>query len=317
MEFSRKIEIMEKSISIVIPVFNEEDILPFLFERLEKVCKNISIITEIIWIDDGSLDNSANLIKELIGISKNHKMVRFSRNFGHQAAVTAGLVEAKGDAVVVIDADLQDPPELIEQMIKMWKKGADVVYGVRRTRDGSVLLRLAYFIFYRLLNFFSEIEIPLDSGDFALMDRKVINSINALPETLRFVRGIRAWVGFKQEALGHDRPARYSGKSKYSFRALYRLAVEGIASFSLLPLKISQLGAFCLGTLGIVFVIIVVILKISSPSSIPDWMFLTIVTLFIGSFQLLCIYLLGAYIGRTFIEVKRRPPYIIMERIEK
>jgi dolichol-phosphate mannosyltransferase len=310
------------TLDIVIPVYNEEAVLPLLATRLEKVfsTENQSKYglkwVRLLFIDDGSVDHS---IERLMQIELRHckaRVVRFSRNFGHQAAVSCGLASSEADLVAVIDADLQDPPDLILQMIALWREGHEVVYGIRRHREGNPLKNLAYWLFYRIYKFLSPINVPENSGDFCLMGRCVVDAMKQLPERVLFIRALRAWVGFKQTGIEYDRPERKAGKSKYSLRRLYELATDGIVALSLRPLQLAQLVSVlymivscCIGA---------IILFRLSAGLIVDfvlWLVLLII-LFSNSVVLLCLYILGAYVGRSYLETKERPAYIVCERLQ-
>jgi polyisoprenyl-phosphate glycosyltransferase len=311
------------TLDVVVPLYNEEDVIGALVDRLssafapEKLAAHGVRSVRVLAIDDGSTDKSAAMLAERIRAGFPAMLVRLSRNFGHQNAVCAGLDLAEADLVAIMDADLQDPPELVLDMVDRWRQGADVVFGRRRRRMGNPLKRLGYWGFYRMVGFLSEIRLPLDTGDFCLVDRPVIEAMRSLPEHLRFVRGLRAWVGFRQEALDFDRPERQAGAPKYTWSRLYKLATDGIASMSTRPLQVAQLGTFFFGLLTIAFLALLLWGYLASPSSIPTPFLVAYVLLASGfcivSFSL---YILGAYIGRTFLEVKGRPPYIVMELVE-
>ena len=314
------------SLDVIIPVYNEEDVLDSLFERLEAVFspsnKKEYRITSVryIMVDDGSKDRSAEIIKKHMAKRIPAVLYRFSRNFGHQNAVSAGLQHTNADVVAIIDADLQDPPEAILEMLAKWREGYDVVYGERRKRKENFIKVGSYWLFYRLLAFLSEINIPLDSGDFSLMDRRVIQAMRDLPEKLRFPRVLRAWVGFRQTGLSYERSQRAAGATKYSFSKLYRLATDGVASASIRPLRMAQL-------FSIFYLILVSALALLSfsklwshqgISEIGLWFLFSYLLISLGSFvQTFCIYILSSYVGRTYLEVKGRPPYVILEVIDK
>ncbi len=303
-------------ISIVIPIYNEEETISALCSRLNEVFNKVDEEFEVIFVDDGSKDTSLMLINDIHNKNNRYKALSFSRNFGHQAAVTAGLMYAKGDAVIIIDGDLQDPPEIIPQFIDKWRGGYQVVYGVRRKRKELILKRFAYFIFYRILRYIADINIPLDSGDFCLMDSKVVKLLNSLPERGRFVRGLRSWVGFKQVGLEFDRDQRFVGKSKYSFWKLLKLAFDGIFSFSEIPLKMVMLAGFIISGMSFVFVLYVVFnfflgIQMYLINKNPGWASLIVSITFLGGIQLIAIGILGEYLARVFEEVKRRPHFII------
>ena len=310
-------------LDIVIPVFNEEDIIDHLMERLQEIfsgpaCGELGLAgVNYILVDDGSADRSPALINAWIRKGAPITLLRLSRNFGHQAAVSAGLSESRGDVTVIMDADLQDPPELVPQMLGLWRAGNDVVYGRRSNRKESFFKVGSYWLFYRLLNFLSNDQVPLDSGDFCLMDARVVQAVNNLPEVLRFPRGLRAWVGFKQIGLVYDRPGREYGSTKYSFKKLYALATDGITAMSIRPLKVSQLFSFFMALISLIILCLLLWRFFFSPDSGIDLglMLLLFFILTTSTVQLLSIYILGAYVGRTYLEIKRRPTFIIDQKI--
>jgi glycosyltransferase involved in cell wall biosynthesis len=312
------------TLEIVIPIYNEADVIGLLLERLAEALAPQALAAHgvararLLFVDDGSTDETASILAARIAEGLDARLVRFTRNFGHQSAVCAGLDRADGDLVVVMDADLQDPPELLLPMVDRWRTGADVVFARRRKRRGNPMKRLGYWGFYRLVAFLSEIRLPLDTGDFGLMSRRVVLALRSLPERLRFPRGLRAWVGFRQEGIEYDRPERQAGTAKYAWSKLYRLATDGIASMSTRPLQAAQLGSFFFGVLTIAFLAMLVGSWIASPSSIPTPFLVTYVLIATGNAVLsFCLYILGAYVGRTYLEVKGRPPYMVMEVVER
>lgn len=314
------------SLDIVIPVYNEEEVLDLLFKKLETVFspsnleKHLIKSVNYLMIDDGSKDRSAEIICQYIEQGDPAVLYRLSRNYGHQNAVSAGLEYSTADVVAIIDADMQDPPEVILQMLARWREDYDVIYGVRRNRKENFLKVGSYRLFYRLISFLSEIDLPLDSGDFSLLDRKVVQAMRDLPEKLRFPRVLRAWVGFRQTGLSYERSARAAGTSKYSFSKLYRLATDGIASASIRPLKISQL-------FSVVYLIFIAALAVvfldkfwsyQGGSELALWALFGYMLIALGSFvQTFCVYILGAYVGRMYLEVKKRPCYFVMEVISE
>jgi glycosyltransferase involved in cell wall biosynthesis len=306
-------------ISIVVPCYNEEHALSALYLSLtDAFAARFDIRYEVIFVDDGSGDSTSQILEKLTSQDHRIVVVTLSRNFGHQAAITAGLSSARGQAVIVCDADLQDTPEAMLMMVDQWLEGADVVYGVRNRRKATVVKRVAYFAFYRLLRLLAESEIPLDSGDFGLMDRKVVDIINALPERNRFMRGLRAWVGYAQAPLACDRPARQFGASKYSFTRLLHLALDGIFDFSTKPLSlVFYLGvaSSLLSFAGFIFYLAYRLAGFTifgrSPADVPGFTSLVLAIFFLGGVQLLAIGILGEYVGRIYKEVKRRPNFII------
>lgn len=301
-------------ISVVVPLYNEEENLHELYSRLTASLVGAGPEYEIILVDDGACDGTPSLIDELADRDRRVVALHLSRNFGHQAAVSAGLDHTQGQVVVVIDGDLQDPPELIPAMLQRWRQGYEVVYAVRRRREESWPKRLGYFAFYRLLNAISDMDIPLDSGDFCLMDRKVVNVLVHLPERMRFIRGLRSFVGFRQVGLEYDRPARGAGTPKYTLRRLIALAVDGLISFSGRPLRLATyLG---LAAVGVATGLLVWIFHdaLAYGKSPAGWASSAVIVLFMGSVQLLSLGIIGEYIRLIFLEVKRRPTYILRDR---
>ncbi len=298
-------------LTVIIPMLNEEAVVSQTYHRLSEVLKDID--AEFVFIDDGSTDHTLSLLKELIGDHPRHKVVSFARNFGHQAAFSAGMQHAQGQAVVIIDGDLQDPPELIHEMLKKWKEGFDVVYAQRSRRRGEGLFKLLTAKwFYRILNSVTSVDIPVDTGDYRLMDRKVVEHLNQLPERSRFLRGLVCWVGFKKIGVNYERAPRAAGSSKYPLSKMLRLAVDGITSFSSLPLRMAfWMGFLSLG-LGILLIAYAIISKLIYPeSTLSGWTSLITVVVFFGAIQLITIGIVGEYIGRIYEEVKQRPLYIV------
>ncbi|OQK16714.1 glycosyltransferase [Methyloprofundus sedimenti] len=302
-------------LSLIIPCYNEELVILETIRKIKAFCTEcVDLETELIFVDDGSEDNTLAQLRAAAIKDRKIKVISFTRNFGHQVAVTAGIDAAKGDAVVLIDADLQDPPDVIHQMIEKWKAGYDVVYGTRSRRSGeSAFKRYSAQVFYRLLNKLSDVPIPLDTGDFRLMTRPVVESLKAMPERDRFVRGMVSWVGFKQIAVPYNRAKRFAGESKYPLRKMLRFATDGILSFSTKPLQISiGLGmlAACIALGGIIYAIG---MRLFTDTWVEGWTALMIAILFLGGVQLICVGILGEYIGRIYNEVKQRPLYIVKE----
>jgi len=302
-------------LSIIIPCYNEEQVIAETISRMTKFCSELSDLdAELIFIDDGSQDRTLSLLRNYAAQDSRIKVICFARNFGHQIAITAGIDAARGDAVVLIDADLQDPPEVIHQMIEKWRAGYDVVYGTRTARKGeSIFKRSSARGFYRLLNKLSDVPIPLDTGDFRLMTRPIVDSLKAMPERDRFVRGMVSWIGFKQIAIPYKRAERFAGQSKYPLRKMLRFAMDGILSFSTRPLQMSiGLGmlAACIAMGGIVYAIG---MRIFTDTWVEGWTALMIAILFLGGVQLICVGILGEYIGRIYNEVKQRPLYVVEE----
>lgn len=302
-------------LSLVIPCYNEEQVITETVSRLTDFCsERQDLAVELIFIDDGSSDQTLSLLRNYAAQDARIKVICFSRNFGHQIAVTAGMDAAQGDAVVLIDADLQDPPNVIHQMISKWHEGYDVIYGVRSKRPGeSIFKRSSARGFYRLLNKLSDTPIPLDTGDFRLMTRPIVDSLKAMPERDRFVRGMVSWVGFKQTAITYERAERRAGQSKYPLRKMLQFATDGILSFSTKPLQMSiALGmlAACIAMGGIFYAIG---MRIFTDIWVEGWTALMIAILFLGGVQLICVGILGEYIGRIYNEVKQRPLYVVEE----
>ncbi|MCX7087971.1 MAG: glycosyltransferase family 2 protein [Methylococcales bacterium] len=304
-------------LTLVIPCYNEEEVIAETIKRLNSFCAElVNLDVELIVVDDGSRDRTRELLKSYAAENANVRLICFARNFGHQIAVTAGIDAAGGDAVVLIDADLQDPPEVIHAMIAKWREGYDVVYATRTERPGESAFKIATARgFYRLLNKLSDVAIPLDTGDFRLMSRPVVDTLRAMPEHDRFVRGMVSWVGFKQIALPYKRAQRFAGVSKYPLRKMLRFAIDGILSFSTKPLQMSvALGMFCafFALLGIVYALY---LRVFTHIWVEGWTALMIAVLFLGGVQLICVGILGEYIGRIYNEVKNRPLYIVQEYV--
>ncbi|HEX9047178.1 MAG TPA: glycosyltransferase family 2 protein [Verrucomicrobiae bacterium] len=309
-----------KKISIIVPCFNEEEVLPELFERLGSVAATWSLEYEIICVDDGSRDRTWELLKARNQHDPRWRCLSFARNFGHQIAVSAGLFYATGDAIVVMDADLEDPPEEIARLLEKWREGFDVVYAIRQKRKSSWLKRLCYWGFYRLMARLTPFEVPLDSGDFCLMSRRVVDTLNAMPERNRFVRGLRAWTGFRQTGIPYERAARFAGAPKYGWHKLFRLATDGLFSFSTVPLRAATYLGLSVSALAFLGAVVTLVQKIfaeqlSKIGLAPTAGFPTIVIsiLFLGGVQLICLGILGEYIGRIYEEVKGRPLWIVRD----
>jgi dolichol-phosphate mannosyltransferase len=308
-------------ISVVIPVFNEQENLHKLVSRLEAASKDWGDSIEVIFVDDGSRDQTLPLLEQINHSHPNFKYVSLSRNFGHQTAVTAGLDHVSGDVVAIMDADLQDPPEVLPRFLEKWREGYEVVYAVRTQRKENFLKRGCYWLFYRTLKLFSSIDIPLDSGDFCVMDRRVVDLINSLPERNRFVRGLRSWVGFKQIGVPYERDARSAGEVKYTVRKLVRLALDGLISFTHRPLQLIGIVGFLLATLAFSGLGVYLFLSIfnipifgHSPRDVPGFTTLILTLLLLGGVQLLSLGIMGEYIARIFDEVKNRPIYVVKHR---
>ncbi len=300
--------------SVVIPIHNEEDNILELYNRLSKVLKNVCENYEIIFVNDASSDKSLEIIKNLSLKDSKVKFIDFSRNFGHQVSITAGMDYSSGEAVVIMDGDLQDPPELIPKLLEEWEKGFDVVYAVRRKREGETIFKkITASIFYRFFSKLANINMPLDTGDFRLIDRKVLESLKSIREKHRFMRGLVSWVGYNQTGVLYDREKRSAGKTKYPFFKMLKFSIDGITSFSLIPLRIATFLGFIISSIGFITGIYFIFLKLFTDKLIQGWMTLIDSILFLGGIQLIILGIIGEYIGRIYEEVKDRPLYIIRE----
>ena len=307
-----------KKISMVIPMYYEEDVAEECYNRMTEVLKKIANYEyEIIFINDGSKDKTLEILEGIAEKDKKVKVISFARNFGHQCAVTAGLKYVTGDAIVIIDADLQDPPELIPEMLKLWEDGNEVIYGKRKTRDGESIFKLfTAKMFYKTLNALSDVEIPKDTGDFRLVDRKVVDVINSLPEHNKFLRGLFSWVGFEQKAFEYERKERFAGKTKYPLKKMLKLASDGIIGFSTKPLKlVGGLGilSICISFIILIYAILSYAFKWNNLAA--GWTSLMITMTFLGGVILLSLWMIGEYISRIYDESKDRPQYIIKKKI--
>ena len=303
-------------LSVVLPVYDEAPGLPALAARLLPVLEKLTQgAWEVVFVDDGSRDASPEILAAMHRENSRVKVLHLSRNFGHQAALSAGLEAASGQAVVLMDSDLQDPPELIEQFVEKWRGGFDVVYAVRQTRKENVLKRAAYAIFYRTMRRLASIDVPLDAGDFCLLDRAVVDELVALPERQRFLRGLRAWVGFRQIGVPFDREARAAGQPKYTFRRLVRLALSGYVGFSTVPLRASAWLGFAAAFTGFALAVWAIATKILGIDSPRGWASTVAIVLFLGGVQLLVLGVMGEYLGRVYDEVRSRPTYIVRRRV--
>lgn len=307
-----------KKISVVIPMYYEEQVADECYQRMNKVLTNLKGYShEIIFVNDGSKDKTLEILEKIAQKDKNVKVISFARNFGHQCAVTAGLQYVTGDVVCIIDADLQDPPELIKDMLKKWEEGYEVIYGKRKTRKGESFFKLfTAKMFYKTLNFFSDVEIPKDTGDFRLVDRKVVDTINSMPEHNKFLRGLFSWVGYKQYAFEYERQERFAGETKYPLKKMLKLASDGIFSFSTKPLKIiGMLGivsifiSFCI----LVYALLAFIFKFQGLTA--GWTSIMVCITFFAGVQLTSLWVMAEYLGRMYDENKNRPQYIIAKTI--
>jgi polyisoprenyl-phosphate glycosyltransferase len=305
-------------ISVVIPCYNEQEVLLHCHSRLVQVFEGTDENEyEFIYVNDGSTDRTDEILRYLHQTFPQTRVVMLSRNFGHQAAVTAGLTAAAGQCVVIIDADLQDPPELISQMMDRWREGYEVVYGVRETRAGESPFKLrSAQLFYRLINKLSDVDIPLDTGDFRLLDRRAVNALLAMPERHRLLRGMSSWIGFRQYGLKYAREARFAGTTKYPFKKMINLALDGVFSFSTVPLRfVTFLGVItsAMAAAGILYSLIV---RIFTAHWVAGWATLILAVLFTGGVEMFCFGILGEYIGRIYTEIKQRPLFVVRESLE-
>ena len=306
-----------KKISVVIPMYYEEEVAQECYSKMTQVLLNIKDYDyEIICVNDGSKDKTLPILEKIAEEDKKVKVISFARNFGHQCAVTAGLKYVTGDAIVIIDADLQDPPELIPEMLKLWEEGNEVIYGKRKTREGESKFKLLTAkMFYNTLNALSDVDIPKDTGDFRLVDRKVVDVINSLPEHNKFLRGLFSWVGFEQKAFEYERKERFAGETKYPLKKMLKLASDGIISFSTKPLKlIGILGGVCIA-ISLILLIYIIVNAIGKFNYLSvSWPIITAITFFSGV-QLMTIWIISEYIGRIYDESKKRPQYIVDKKI--
>jgi dolichol-phosphate mannosyltransferase len=310
------------AVSVVIPCYNESAVLPLLRRRLTGALEALASAWEVVLVNDGSGDSTGEELAKLNREDARFKVVSLSRNFGHQAAISAGLHFASGDAVAVMDADLQDPPEILSGCLELLRAGHDVVYAVRRKRKENLLKRAAYQSFYRILGMVAEVRIPLDAGDFCMMNRRVVDVLKTLPERNVFMRGMRAWVGFRQIALEYERDARAAGETKYPFTKLCRLAADGLFSFSTAPLRLAIYAGFVVLLLSLTGAALVVIWRVGdfrfmghTAEELPGWASAVAAVLFLNGIQLMILGLIGEYIGRIYSEVKQRPRWVIRETL--
>jgi len=300
--------------SIVIPVYNEAEVLPSLYDRLTRVMEGLVEPYEIIFVNDGSQDDSTPLLRDFQAKDGRVKFLNFSRNFGHQIAITAGLDYSSGQAAVVMDADLQDPPEVIPRLIDQWRKGYDVVFAVRAKRQGEGLFKRATAaIFYRLFRRMTATEIPLDAGDFRLMSRRAVDTLQSIRERNRFIRGLAGWIGFRQTSVTFVRDVRQAGETKYPLKKMLRFALNGLLSFSLVPLQLASYLGFLISSIGFFYIAYAIGLKLFTDRVVLGWTSVMVAVLFLGGVQLISLGIIGEYIGRIYEEVKQRPLYIVDE----
>ncbi len=308
---------IKKKISIVIPCYNEEEVIMETYNQLTKIMKTVEeeYNYELIFINDGSTDKTMDILKPLTNNYYSVKIIDFSRNFGHQIAVTAGLDVADGEAVIIIDADLQDPPELIYDFLQKWKEGYQVVYGIRKEREGETWFKkITASLFYRVIKKITDVNIPLDTGDFRLISREVVDSLKLIKERHRFIRGLVSWVGFKQIGIEYHRDKRFAGETKYSISSMITFSLDAITSFSFVPLRIASFLGILSAFIGLLGIIIALYLKLATNYTLQGWTSLIIVVLFLGGMQLLILGVIGEYLGRVYDEIRKRPLYIIANK---
>lgn len=301
-------------ISVVIPLYNEEETLPTLLERLSAAAKDWGEY-EVILVNDGSKDRTWEILKEAPKQNPNFKVVNFSRNFGHQAAMSAGLERSRGAAVVMMDGDLQDPPELIKDMMAIWQDGTKIVYAVRQNRKEGWFKKFCYSMYYKLLRYMAEVEVPLDSGDFCLMDRQVVDALNALPERNKFFRGLRMWSGYSKKPFHYDRDARFAGETKYPFMRLVKFGLAGMVAMSNKPLKVATYLGVAIALTSFLAGIVLIILRLTVGIDLSGWTSLILSIYFMGGLQLLVLGVVGEYLGILYNEAKGRPLYLVNEEI--
>jgi glycosyltransferase involved in cell wall biosynthesis len=303
--------------SVAVPVYNEIESLPELYRRVREVMDGLDEPWELVLIDDGSTDGSTDLIRSLADDDKRLRPVIFARNFGHQIAVTAGLDYSRGEAVVVMDADLQDPPEVIPDLIAKWREGYEVVHAVREEREGETLFKkTTAALFYRLINRITDVDIPLDTGDFRLLDRAVVDTLNKMRERHRFPRGMAAWIGFRQVGVPYRRAARFAGETKYPFRKMLRLALNAITGFSYFPLQLATYFGFVCTGISLIAIPVVIALRLAGSQAFLGQATTLIAVLFLGGVQLISLGILGEYVGRLYDEAKGRPLYVVRDAPE-
>jgi glycosyltransferase involved in cell wall biosynthesis len=300
--------------SFVIPIYNEEETLPELARRVTRVLDGLDGESEVIVVDDGSTDRSHDLLVDLNRRDERFKVLRFTRNFGHQMAITAGLDHVAGEAVVIMDGDLQDPPELVPELIARWREGYEIVYAIRQDRSAEPFLRrTAITLYYRILHRLADVEIPPDAGDFRLVDRRALEEFRRMRESNRYVRGIFAWIGFRQSGVPYRRDARFAGKTKYPLAKLVKFATDGIVGFSDLPLRAAMMLGFVVSVTSFVFGLVTIGLRIAHIGVVPGWASIVVVVSFLGGVQLIVAGTIGLYVGRVYEEVKGRPLYILRD----
>jgi dolichol-phosphate mannosyltransferase len=298
--------------SLVLPIFNEEAVIPLLMKRLDDLMGKFDAPAEVIFVDDGSKDTGPIVLEAKARADQRYRFVKLSRNFGHQIAITTGMERARGQAVIVMDADLQDPPEVVLDMVAKWKEGFEIVYAQRLTRDGETAFkRVTADLFYRLIARLSEVDIPRNVGDFRLVDRKALDAFLAMPERERFVRGMFAWIGFRQAVVSFHRPARAAGETKYSLAKMFRLAANGLVSFSDAPMRVALWAGLAISGLAILYGLFVIAMWAAGAELERGWSSIVVLVAFLGGANMLMTGVLGVYVGRIYAEVKRRPLYLV------
>lgn len=302
--------------SVVVPMFNEQEVVMKTYQRLKEVMDKTGEAYELVFVNDGSKDATASILQEICRIDPNVKMIDFSRNFGHQIAITAGMDYSSGDSVVVIDGDLQDPPEVIPLMLQKWREGFDVVYGKRLKRKGDTFFKKATAaMFYRFLRMMTDVDIPVDTGDFRLIDRKVCDAMKRVNEKNRYIRGLISWLGFKQAAVEFERDKRFAGETKYPFKKMLKFAFDAITSFSYKPLKLATYLGFTLSVLSFLYLIFNLYLRIFTNITTSGWTSIIAVNLLFNGFVLIILGIIGEYVGRIYDETKNRPIYVVRELV--
>jgi dolichol-phosphate mannosyltransferase len=305
---------MKPVFSVIIPAYNEEAVVGESYKRLTNVMQGIGETYELIFVDDGSRDKTASMLAEICQTDKNVKCIRFSRNFGHMPALTAGMDYAHGDAVLIIDADLQDPPEVFPEMIAKWREGYDVVYGKRTKREGETAFKkLTSSLYYRFLRRMTNVDLPVDTGEFRLIDRKVCDAMKRLHEKNRYIRGLVSWVGFKQTSVEYVRAKRFAGETKYPLKKMIKFAMDGITSFSYKPLKLATTLGIIISALSFIYLLIVICQRLFTQTTATGWASMVAIVLFTQGIVLMVLGLMGEYIGRIFEETKDRPIYLVQE----
>jgi polyisoprenyl-phosphate glycosyltransferase len=303
--------------SIVIPILDERETLTELHRRLCQAMEQLDATAELIFVDDGSADGSFDVMRKLHDADDRIRVLRLSRNFGHQVAITAGLEHARGNAVVIMDGDLQDPPEVVPALAEKWREGFDVVYAVRQRRDGESRVKLATaHWFYRLLGQMSAVDMPRDAGDFRLIDRRVLDAVKAMPEHHRYLRGMFAWVGYDQVGVHYTRDARHAGRTKFPIRKMVTFAADGIVSFSTVPLRLTLMLGFLMSIMAFVLAIFAVLAKVTGAYTVPGWASVTVGVALLGGVQLTVLGVMGEYIARIHDEVKQRPLYLLRDQLD-